>query len=112
MITRADEIRNLESQILELSTRRHRLLQEERDDASRDWIRVNNVTADQVMRSDEGRMPWFGHVATFHEWVMGLPYSEQKPYAEWNTMIFRFTNAGFVETPGLCEHLKNWEGRK
>lgn len=70
------------------------------------FIAVNKITkADVEFPEGEGK-PWFGHVASFADWMRNQP--TKKRWMVWNGRLFHTTDLlsnRFAETPGLAEHL-------
>ena len=77
------------------------------DTVSREWIAANNVTANNVRRSDGGDVPWFGTVIEFGRWMRETRCTA--PWAEWNGLIYASAElmAGRMsrEAPGYAEHV-------
>lgn len=52
---------------------------------SKEFIRVNGITLENVEKSDGQDKPFFGHVYKFGHW---LEKHSEKPWAEWNGRLY------------------------
>ncbi len=86
--------------------RREALERELTDLNSREFIRVNRITADDVQDDRGDGMPWFGDVYSFGKWMKEEGCS--KRFYTWNGRL-GFTSdivAGrFIATEALAEHV-------
>jgi hypothetical protein len=99
------EIEFSEAIMLPLKNKLSKLREDLRSEKSKEFIRVNGITIDDVEDPDGPARPYFGHVSIFGKW---LKSNSSKPWASWNGMILRTSDlvAGkFIETPARVEDL-------
>lgn len=102
-----NEIENLEKEIKPLNSKLNSLHHQKRNLMSKEFIRVNNITKDDVefYTGDEDK-PYFFCITNFIEW---LKRNSNKRFAEWNGGIYFQSDlkAGRMPeaTPAFVEHL-------
>ena len=78
------EFQELKATIEPLQQRREELGRKICKLESREFIKVNDITKDDVELSSGGGKPYFGHVSEFSNW---LTKNSTKRFAEWNYQI-------------------------
>lgn len=77
-----------------------------REALSREWVAANSVSKAEVEPSSGEDRPYFGHVASFVDWLKGQPHARR--WAEWNGRLYSTAEliAGTMakDAPGRYEH--------
>jgi hypothetical protein len=100
------ELENLRSERDRINRRIADLENAERDAKSIEFVRVNQITADDVQSSDDDGVPWATSCYEFGRWLSQAGC--RKRYAEWNGQLCYAADlmAGFFRpTVGLAEHV-------
>lgn len=72
---------------------------------SREYIRINNITRDNVQLSGGSSLPYFGTVFEFAKWIQA---NSKKQWAEWNGRIYRSSDlilGRMPDSPATVDHL-------
>lgn len=89
-----------------LENRLRALEADKRSVHSREFIRVNKIKREDVQRSDDPGMPWWGHIAGFAKW---LALNSNKKWACWNGTIYcshDLIHGRFESTPAYYQDLR------
>lgn len=80
------EIENIEKQISPLVNHKVSLMRERDQLRAKEWITTSRITRDDVQLSSGDGIPWFGHIATYREWLQ--KQKQPRMFAEWNDQIY------------------------
>jgi hypothetical protein len=100
------DLEKINAQIEPLERIRELLKREESDALSREFIAANEITLDRIEMSDGDGKPYFDTVWKFGEW---LYRNSQKPWAEWNGLIYAtmdLVNGRMPKTNGMVSTLE------
>lgn len=95
----------IERELQPLLVLQRRIKQELNTIKSREFIRINGITADDVEMSEGEDKPFFGEISVFAKW---LRENSTKKWAEWNTSIHLtqdLLNGKWSNTGAYTDHL-------
>ena len=101
------ELDNLNERLAPMLRRKAELENILRDKRSRDWIKENGVTAENLQLSTGAGIPWHATLWRYAKWLSTL--SPRPRFCEWNGRIYHteelICESAPVAPPGLARHV-------